>query len=139
MLTAARAAAISLTVAGVLALAACGGDGNESDQAAGRRSTPARAIEELGATGSALDRAVAAVEAGDRARANEILSEAYVEHFEHVEVPLEKVDAGLKEELEKTISGTLRDQVRSGASAAEFARSVTGVKRDLATAERKLG
>jgi hypothetical protein len=139
MLTAARAAAISLIIAGALAPGGCGADGEDSEQAGERRSTPARAIEEIGATEAALDRAVAAVEAGDRARAGEVLAEAYVEHFERVEGPLGRVDAGLKEELEETISGELREQVKSGASAAEFAKSVAGVKRDLATAERKLG
>ena len=139
MPTAVRSAATSLILAGALAMAACGENGSDADQAAESGATPAKAIEEIGATEAALDEAVAAVRAGDRDQAHEILSEAYVEHFEQVEGPLGKVDHELNEELEEAISGKLRRQVKSGGSAAGFARSVADVKRDLAAAEEKLG
>src|SRR3954447_15012388 len=111
--------AFALTAA--LSLSACGDD---STVASEEQSTPEQAIAEIGAVRAALDDALAAVRSGDAAQADEILSEGYVEHFEKVEGPLEKVDEELNEELEETLSKDIRAKVKAGASAAEVERLV---------------
>jgi hypothetical protein len=66
------------------------------------------------------------------------VSEGYLEHFEDVEGPLDKVDHELNEKLEDGIKGDLRDRIRSGAPVAEVERLIARLDADLATAERKL-
>jgi type IV pilus biogenesis protein CpaD/CtpE len=120
-----------------LALAACGED-TTGDVASEGQSTPEQAITEIGNVRTSLDEALAAVKSGDTAKAEEILSEGYVEHFEKVEGPLEKVDTELNEELEEVLSKDIREKVKSGASAAEVQALVEDIKADLDTAEAKL-
>src|SRR4051812_40444441 len=101
-----------LAVSSSFALSACGGDDTAGESAAAEHgTTPERAVAEIANVRTSLDEAVAAVRRGDVDRADEILSEGYVEHFEHVEGPLEKVDHELNEELEETLATTLRDKV----------------------------
>jgi hypothetical protein len=119
-----------------LSLAACGGD--ESTVASEEGSSPEQAITEIGAVRAALDDALAAVENGDKAQADEILSEGYVEHFEKVEGPLEEVDAELNEHLEDTLAKDIRAKVKAGAPVAEVQSLVDAAKADLDTAESKL-
>jgi hypothetical protein len=123
-------------LSGSLAIAACGND--KATVAATEQSSPEQAIAEIGKVRTALDGAVAAVKGGDKARADEILSEGYVAHFENVEHPLEEVDAQLKESLEETLSTKIRDKVKAGAPADEVKALVDGAKADLDTAESKL-
>jgi hypothetical protein len=99
---------------------------------------PARALTEIDRVRARLDDAVAAVKAGDAERADEILADGYVEHFERVEGPLEKVDEELNEQLEETLSHGLREKVKAGASAPQVQRMVEDVKAELDTAEAKL-
>jgi high-affinity iron transporter len=127
----------TLALTGALALAACGGN-DETTAASEEQTTPEQAIAEIGAVRDSLDRAVQAVKDGDAGRADEILADGYVEHFELVEGPLEEVDAELNEELEEALSHDIRDQVKGGASAKEVEALVDDVKADLETAERKL-
>ena len=127
-----------LVVSGSFALSACGDDTAGESAAAEEGATPERAIAEIGNVRTSLDEAVAAVRRGDAGQADETLAEGYVEHFEQVEGPLEKVDHELKEELEETLATTLRDKVKAGASAAEVQALVDDIKADLDTAERKL-
>jgi hypothetical protein len=134
-----RSSLSALALSGSLALAACGGGNDKtSTGAAEAQSTPDQAIAEIAKVKTSLDAAVAAVEKGDAKQADEILSEGYVEHFEKVEGPLEKVDAELKEELEHTLATTIRDKVKGGASAGEVQALVASAKADLDTAEGKL-
>ena len=72
------------------------------------------------------------------AAAGEALAEGYVEHFEKVEGPLEKVDPELKEKLEESISTDLRDKIKSGASRAEVQQLAHLIRAELDTAESKL-
>jgi hypothetical protein len=116
-----------------LALAACGGDERSAAQP-----TAEQAVAEIGPVRSALDDAVAAVRRGDAKRADEILSAAYVDHFETVEGPLGEVDPELKESLEHTLSTTIRDTVKRGAPVRAVQALVDGAKADLDTAEAKL-
>jgi hypothetical protein len=119
-----------------LSLAACGSD--ESTNASEEQATPEQAIAEIGAVRAALDDAVAAVKSGDAAQADEALSEGYVEHFEKVEGPLDKVDHELNEELEDTIREELREQIRAGADEAKVARLVRTIDAKLDEAKQAL-
>jgi hypothetical protein len=127
-----------LALTASLALAACGSDDSAGGASAEEGSTPEQAVAEIGNVRTSLDDALAAVSSGDAAKADEILAEGYVEHFEKVEGPLEKVDPELKEELEETLATTLRDKVKAGASEAELQTLVDDVKADLDSAKGKL-
>jgi hypothetical protein len=127
----------TLVVSSSIAVAACGSE-EQSAGSAVDQSTPAQAVREIDRVRASLDDAVAAVKAGDAKRADEILADGYVEHFELVEGPLEKVDEELSEGLEETLSHGIRETVKGGASTAELQRMVDDVKADLDTAERKL-
>ena len=123
---------------GALALGACGGGDEEGSEPAGEQSTPAEAVKEIGATRASLDQAVGQLRSGDRQAAHDTVAEAYVEHFENVEGPLEKVDPELNEELEEAISQELRRRIKGGAPVRVVSTLVTDIKGDLATAEAKL-
>lgn len=126
-------------LASTLAVAACGSDSKSGNEAATTQdATPATALAEIGEVGTALDSAVSAVKAGDAKKAEQVVSEAYLQHFEIVEGPLEKVDHDLKEKLEGAIREDLRAKITSGASAKEVESMVSTIKADLATAEQKL-
>jgi len=127
-----------LASCGALALVACGDDEESSKEAGEEKSTPAVAVREIGETETALDQALDQLRAGDRKQAEETVAEAYLQHFEKVEGPLEKADPELNEELEEAISGELREKIRSGAPVPEVTKLVGEVKRDLVTAEGKL-
>jgi hypothetical protein len=127
---------MTLALGSALAVAACGED--KKAAAGGRPAGATRAIAEIGKTSIALDSGLAAFKAGDKVRAQDLVSEGYVQHFEEVEAPLEKVDHDLKEKLEETIAIEIRDKMKQGAPAAEVEALVGRAKADLATAEQKL-
>jgi hypothetical protein len=128
---------LPLAAAAALGLTACGDDDKDSE-AAEHSSTPAQAVAEIGEVRSALDRALATYKAGDRTAAQEQMANAYLEHFEKVEGPLEKVDHELMEDLEGEISMGIRNRMKTGAPGGEIAAQIADVKRELATAEAKL-
>jgi hypothetical protein len=127
-----------LALAGSVLLAACGGSDSSSEAATEASTTPAQARVEIGKVRSAIDDALASLKQGHRAAAGEAIAEGYVEHFETVEDPLEKVDPELKEKLEDSISTDLRDKIKSGASRADVEQLATSIRANLDTAERKL-
>jgi flagellar motility protein MotE (MotC chaperone) len=129
--------ALSVAVVSALALVACGGE-SESEKAAEQQATPAQARAEIGEVRTALDKAVADLKDGDAKAADNAVSEGYLEHFEKVERPLEKVDEELTEKLEDAIREELREKIQDGGSVAEVTRMVAAIKTDLATAEQKL-
>jgi DNA anti-recombination protein RmuC len=132
-----RTAVVSLSLASTLVLAACGGE-SASEEAAEQQATPAQARAEIGEVRKALDSAVASLREGDAKAADNAVSEGYLEHFEKVEGPLEKVDEELNEKLEDSIREDLRDRIQNGASVAEVTQMVAAIKTDLAAAEQKL-
>ncbi len=128
-----------LASCGALAVLACGDDDGEGSKEAGEeQSTPAVAVEEIGETETALDKAVDQLRSDDRKQAEETVAEAYLQHFEKVEGPLEKADPKLNRELEEAIAGDLREKIRSGASVREVTKLVSDIKGDLVAAEGKL-
>ena len=132
-----RTALVSLALVSALALAACGGE-SESEEAAEQNATPAQARAEIGEVRKALDTAVAELKEGDAKAADNTVSEGYLEHFEKVEGPLEKVDGQLNEKLEDSIREDLRETIQDGGSVAEVTQKIDAIKADLATAEQKL-
>jgi hypothetical protein len=132
---------LALALAGSLGISACGGDdsgGSASREAEEAEATPAQAVAEIGEVRTALDRAVTSLKAGNAKQADETVAEGYLEHFEKVEGPLEKVDGELNEHLEEAIRTDLRQRIKDGASVAEVQTMVGRIKADLAEAERKL-
>jgi ABC-type enterochelin transport system substrate-binding protein len=132
-----RTALVSFAVVSALAVAACGGEG-ESEEAAEQNATPAQARAEIVQVRKALDGAVAQLKEGDAKAADNTVSEGYLEHFEKVEGPLDKVDHELNEKLEDSIREELREKIQDGGSVAEVTQMISAIKADLATAEQKL-
>ena len=128
-----------LIATGLLAaafLAGCGG--SESAEAEEEEVTPAQAVAEIGTIRRMLDEAVEKYRAGEAEEAEEIVGDAYLEHFELVEHPLEERDHELMEELEVLISTTIRNEIKDGAPPEEVEQLVAEAKEGLAEAETLL-
>jgi hypothetical protein len=132
-----RSAALTFAVSSGFALAACGSDEKSSSEGS-EEVTPAVAVSEIAKVKAGLDQAVAQVKSGDSAAAEETVANTYVDHFELVEGPLEKVDHELNEELEEGIRTELAEEIKSGASAAVVSKHVDELKHELDTAAEKL-
>jgi hypothetical protein len=105
-----------------------GTSGEESEE---EESTPEAAVGEIAEIRPLLARAVTEVEAGKRDQAAETVGDAYLEHFEHVEHPLEERDHDLMEELEVAISTDLRKQITDGGDVSEIQASVDEINAKL--------
>jgi DNA anti-recombination protein RmuC len=127
---------LSVLVTGAL-VAACGDD-SSSDTETRESASPSVALKEVGETRTALEAALAAYKSGDAAAAEERVSEAYVQHFEEVEGPLEERDEELNEELEEAISRDLRDLIKAKKPVAQVQRAFEDVYSDLDKAEAAL-
>jgi hypothetical protein len=132
-----RSAAVTAALSSSFALAACGSAG-KSPVASAPEASPSEAVTEIGQVRAGLDRAVRRLRSGDAGQAEEIVSETYVEHFEKVEGPLDKVDHGLKDSLEEGISRELRQEIRDHRPYAQVKRHVDEIEADLNKAETKL-
>jgi hypothetical protein len=106
--------AVSAVSAASLGLVACG---DKTSKSGTETASPAVARTQVGETRTALAAALATYRGGDKVRAEEQVSEAYLKHFEPVEVPLGKRDAALKEQLEEAIATELRQKIKSGTGA----------------------
>lgn len=73
---------------------------------------------EVTAARALIERSVWLVEQGDREQAYEVAREAYLEHFEYVEIPLRLRDPNLVLDLEFQFA-ELRDAIESGAPVSE--------------------
>ena len=123
--------------------AACGSDDESSAAATTAESseedtTPAAAAAGIDTIKSMLDDALAKYKAGDTEAAEETVGDAYLEHFEDVEHPLEEVDEELMEDLEHTISTDIRTKMKNGAPASEIEQLIEQTKTDLDEAKSKL-
>jgi Tfp pilus assembly protein PilF len=119
-----------------LALAACGGDSNESEEH--EAASPAVAKKEAAETREALTAALATYKSGDKQAAEDEVAEAYLQHFEQVEGALEAKDAELKEKLEDAINSELRTAMKEGKPASEVESQVNAIVADLQKAEAGL-
>jgi hypothetical protein len=135
-----RSAALTVAMSSAFALTACGGNDEKSSasETSAEEASPQAAITEIAAVKAGLDTAVEQVRSGDPKAAEETVSNTYVDHFEKVEGPLDKVDHELNEELEEGISTDLRKEISDGASAAAVSKHVDEIKADLDTAAEKL-
>jgi hypothetical protein len=132
-----RTVAVALTALALGGLAACGDD--DSDESSETASvTPGQAITEIGEVRAGLDEALATYEDGDAEQAQRLAEDAYLEHFELVEGPLEEADPELNEELEETIREEFVGEIESGAPQADVEALRTEIDRGLDEAEEAL-
>ena len=129
-----------------LTMTACGSDDDSSPAAATATEegeeegeiTADEAAAEIDEIKRMLDEGLAQYQDGDTEAADTTVGDAYLEHFEKVEHPLEEQDHELMEDLEHRISTEIRDEMKEGASADEVAALVEQTKADLDTAKAKL-
>jgi hypothetical protein len=132
-----RTVAVALTALALGGLAACGDD--DSDESSETASvTPEQASTEIGEVRARLDEALATYEDGDAEQAQRLAEDAYLEHFELVEGPLEEADPELNEELEETIREEFVGEIESGAPQADVEALRTEIDRGLDEAEEAL-
>jgi hypothetical protein len=132
-----RTVAVALTALALGGLAACGDD--DSDESSETASvTPEQASTEIGEVRAGLDEALATYEDGDAEQAQRLAEDAYLEHFELVEGPLEEADPELNEELEETIREEFVGEIESGAPQADVEALRTEIDRGLDEAEEAL-
>jgi hypothetical protein len=131
-----RTVLVLALLAGAIALAGagCGGSSSDDDESA----TPTEAVAEIDEIKTMLDQGLAQYRSGDKDAADTTVGDAYLEHFEQVEHPLEERDHLLMEELEHRISTEIRDQMKADAPADDVAQLIDETKGDLDTAKTKL-
>jgi hypothetical protein len=117
-----------IAVAALLA-AGCGGSGSSDEEE--EAATPAEAVEQIAAVRTALAKALTSYRAGAADAAEETVSDAYLEHFEHVEGPLGERDKELMEEIEEQLATDLRDDIKAGKRVAEIQASIRSINDDL--------
>lgn len=125
-------------IAALLALPGCGEDSSSSAEEHGSV-TPQEAIAQIGDVRTGLAAGLVAYRAGEAEKADQLVGDAYLEHFELVEGPLEERDEELTEELEELIREELRQEIEEGATAAEMAKLVAEANHELDEAEKALG
>jgi len=132
------------TVLAILSFALLAGCGDDSDATAGSEAeehaavSPQQAIGEIGEVRAGLAAGLAAYRQGDAEEAERLVGDAYLEHFELVEGPLEQRDAELTEELEELIREEIRDEIAAGAPSGEVAALVRRANAELDEAEAVL-
>jgi hypothetical protein len=130
---AALLAAFSLLAAG------CGSDdGDGGDTSAESAETPATALTELPAVRTGLADGFAAYRAGDTDKADELIGDVYLEHFEQVEGPLGEIDENLKNSLEQQIASGVRDQIKAGDPVKDVQATIARINKGLDQAEAEL-
>jgi hypothetical protein len=112
--------------------AACGSSDDDES------SSPTEAVAEIDQVKTLLDDALADYKNGDTKAADTKVGDAYLEHFEKVEHPLDERDHELNEELEERISTDIRAKMKDGAAADDVAALVEETKADLDTAKATL-
>jgi hypothetical protein len=119
------------------ATASGAGESGESEDAE-EQVTPAEAVAEIGEVRDRLDHALEEYKEGEGAEAEEIVGDAYLEHFEKVEHPLDERDHELMEDLELLISTKIRNRIKEGAPVAQVEKLVDEAKTKLERAESLL-
>jgi hypothetical protein len=125
----------------VATVAACGSDDDSTSGATAMEEgdlTAEEAAAEIDEIKRMLDEALMQYRQGDKTAADTTVGDAYLEHFEKVEHPLEERDHELMEDLEHRISTEIRDEMKKGSPPDEVAALVNETKTDLDTAKAKL-
>jgi hypothetical protein len=133
---------LAATLALGLLAAGCGDDDDSEDateQAEETALTPEQAIDEIAVVRQQIDDGLAAYQDGDTAAAEESVTDAYLEHFELVEPPLEEADEELNEELEVLIRETPGNAIAEGEPVKEVEKIVADANKGLDEAEAALG
>ena len=132
---------VGFGIAAVLAAgtfaAGCGSDESSSD-AESKTATPQQALREIAEVRKGLDQALSTYKSGDKAAADEQVGDAYLQHFELVEGPLEEADHELNESLEDGIREELREKIKAGAPATEIDQLHREIVTNLDKAETAL-
>lgn len=108
-----------------------------SAQAAGTADQVQRARDELVNARAKVDRALAAVKAGDRDRAYDLARSAYLDHYEWVEIPMRLRDPNLVLDTEFEFA-QLRNDIRDGAPLARIRADTRDVRAGMNAVDRKL-
>jgi hypothetical protein len=127
--------AVALAAAAVVG---CGGSDESNSEEKEAQATPQQAIAEIGEVRTGIDEALKTYAAGDAAKAVEQVGDAYLQHFELVEGPLEKADEELNEKLEDAIREELRGKISDEAPKSEVQQLADAIKADLTKAEAAL-
>jgi high-affinity iron transporter len=98
---------------------------------------PEEGVEELDRSRALIDRALELYEEGDADAAYTAARNAYLDHFEYVEIPLRVRDEGLTLELEEDFA-TFRNQIEAGADVDSVEATVAELRRGLDSVERTL-
>jgi hypothetical protein len=125
----------------VLALAAgCGDSDSSTNEAAEAEAavTPQKALAEIEQVRAGLSAGLVAYRQGETEKAEELVGDAYLEHFENVEHPLEEADHELNEGLEELISTEIRKEMKDDSGAADVEALVAEANRGLDEAEKAL-
>lgn len=110
----------------------------ELNEVAGVQAAPKDPVAELKEVGGLLTEARNAYAKGEREQAQELVSEAYLEHFEKVEPALAERDKELMESLEVLIATELRNEIKAGAPKTKVNALVRQALRELDDAEKVL-
>ncbi len=96
------------------------------------------AREEIRRVRSAIQEALTAFKQGQPARAEELVVQAYLDHFEKAEGPLEQKDKTLMKRLERLSRVDLRDKIKAKAPVAAVEQLIQTILASLEQAERLL-
>jgi len=127
-----------IVVALALVAAGCGDDDEGGDAAEEAALSADEAIAEIGLVRQGLDEGLAAYADGEAEQAEALVGDAYLEHFELVEPPLEEADEELNESLEVLIRETLRDAIVTGENLTDVEKLVQQANAGLDQAEAAL-
>lgn len=130
---------LTTTLAGLVLIAGCGDSGSSTtEEEREGAATPQVALAEIGQVRAGLAAGLAAYRAEDAEKADQLIGDAYLDHFERVEGPLEERDEELNEELEELIRTEIREEIKDGAEASDVAALVAEANHELDEAERAL-
>ena len=130
---------IGLLLAALALVAGCGSDDSDGGSTSGESAeTPASALAELPAVRKGLADGLAAYRAGDAEKADGLIGDVYLEHFEHVEGPLGEIDEGLMSWVEQQIASGVREQVKAGDPVKEVQASIAQINKGLDQAQAAL-
>jgi len=128
---------LSMAVAALIALVGCGEDSSSGEE--GHESaTPQEAIAQIGDVRTGLLAGLVAYRAGEAEKADRLVGDAYLEHFELVEGPLEERDEELNEELEELIRNEIRQAIKAGAPVPAVLALMREANAELDEAEKAL-
>jgi DNA anti-recombination protein RmuC len=128
-----------LVTALALVAAGCGGDDDDGGSTSAESAeTPATALAEIPAVRKGLADGLAAYRAGDAAKADQLIGDVYLEHFEHVEGPLGEIDQGLMSNLEQQIASGVREQIKAGDPVKKVQASIAQINKGLDQAQAAL-